>query len=111
MSFHLLFHRIHPLPAAGKKMRSSLVSVSLLFVILVIVDARSDDPSPNLYSSYVGEWTGRFYVYTPQGEFVKSMEAHHVYKEVDKFTLEGKQTVIRPPPPFLWSAEDFSSQS
>ncbi|MCI0606666.1 hypothetical protein L0156_27085, partial [bacterium] len=76
-------------------MKSRLVSVFVLFaaVSAAIGAGSNDDPSPNLYSSYIGEWIGKFYVYTPDGKLLKSMAVHHVYRESGKYTLEGTQTV------------------
>jgi hypothetical protein len=43
-----------------------------------------------------GEWQGHFYVYSPDGTLVRILEAHHIYKQIDKNTVEGTQKVKYP---------------
>lgn len=65
----------------------------LFFPLVVIVYAQIP---ANVFSEYAGEWEGIFYVYKPDGTLVKRLKAHHVYKIIDNYTLEGGQTVTYP---------------
>jgi hypothetical protein len=73
----------------------SLGYIFVALFLLFAVDVISQIP-PNLFSGYAGEWQGIFYVYAPDGTPVKTLKARHVYKIINKYTLEGTQTVTYP---------------
>ncbi|MCI0414499.1 hypothetical protein L0222_17115 [bacterium] len=75
--------------------RVQAAGIASILVFLVAAVSPGQVPA-NLFSEYAGEWKGIFYVYAPDGTPVKSLKVHHVYKVVDKYTLEGTQMVTYP---------------
>jgi hypothetical protein len=67
----------------------------LVIFFLLVMSAYSQIPA-NVFSEYAGEWEGIFNVYKPDGTLVKRLKAHHLYRVIDKYTLEGTQTVTYP---------------
>lgn len=79
------------------QLSSAAHSFNVLTALFFLLAAVSTAQVPaNLFSEYAGEWEGVFYVYAPDGTPVKSLKARHVYKIVDRYTLEGTQTITYP---------------
>jgi len=70
-----------------------IVKTLVITLFFLLAGMTSAEIPANLFSEYAGEWEGMFYVYAPDGALIKSLKARHVYKIVDKYTLEGTQTV------------------
>ncbi len=68
--------------------------LSLLLFLFLAGNLEATDSMHTILDSYVGEWKGTFRVYSLQGKLIKSLQAHHVYRRVDEYTIEGEQTVM-----------------
>lgn len=77
------------------KQKRDLFLLFVVIFLLQVITASGQIP-PNVFSEYAGEWEGMFTVYKPDGTLVKRLKAHHQYKVVNKYTLEGTQTVTYP---------------
>jgi hypothetical protein len=66
----------------------------LLFLFLAGNFEATETTRQTIFDCYVGEWKGTFQVYSVEGKLIKSLQAHHVYRRVDEYTIEGEQTVL-----------------
>jgi hypothetical protein len=64
----------------------------VLLLLPPVIEA--DQVESKLFDGYLGEWQGTFRVYSPEGKLIKSMQAYHIYKRVDQFTIEGLQRIV-----------------
>lgn len=79
------------------KIKISRVVVLAVAILCLMPEVlfQLEQPSLRALSQFVGEWEGVFYVYTPDGQPVKSLKAHHIYK-IAGSSLDGTQIVVYP---------------
>lgn len=70
--------------------------LSLLLLLFLAGNFEATDATrQTILDSYVGEWKGTFRVYSLEGKLIKSLQAHHIYRRVDEYTIEGEQTIMQ----------------
>jgi hypothetical protein len=70
-------------------MKIFLLAVSLFAATTLLANGKES----KLFEGYLGEWKGTFRVYSADGQLIKTMDAHHIYKRIDANRIEGEQTI------------------